>query len=234
MAADRAADGPIRRSYGPGGGQRDVDAFETVARIRILGWSLVGAFLGGLLGVFLTVQGDGGVAIMLLTTFIGWVSAYVGPILIMRVSGRAGAIFYAPSGRSTPHKREYSQAEAYAARAQYPEAVAAFEEAIAADGSDPTPYLRVARLQRDKLGNADASATWFRRALAESEMNSGLRLLTCKELLELYEVRMGKPERATPFLARISEERPEMSDGKWAAGELGRIKEIMARESNGA
>ena len=187
-----------------------------------------------MLGVFLTVQGDGGVATILLTTSIGWLSAYVGPILIMRVSGRASAVVYAPSGRSTPHKREYSQAEAYAARAQYPEAVAAFEAAIAEDGSDATPYLRVARLQRDKLGNVEASATWFRRALAESEMNSGLRLLTCKELLELYEVGMGRPERATPFLARISEERPETSDGKWAAGELTRIKAIMARESNEA
>ena len=167
---------------------------------------------------------------MLLTTSIGWLIAYVGPIVIMRVSGRASAVLYAPSGRSTPHKREYSQAETYAVRAQYPESVAAFEEAIAADGSDPTPYL----LQRDKLGNVEASATWFLRALAESEINSGLRLLTCKELLDLYEVRMGKPERATPFLARISEERPEMSDGKWAAGELRRIKEIMARESNEA
>ncbi len=77
---------PVRRVYEPGSGQRDIDSFEKVARFRIFGWSIVGAFLGFLLGVFLGVQGAAGAGVVLLMTLTGWAVAYFFPIFGLLVS----------------------------------------------------------------------------------------------------------------------------------------------------
>jgi hypothetical protein len=223
-----AAQKPVRRTYAPPSGRRDVDQFERAARLRIALWSLVGGFLGFLLGIFLNVQGKAGVGVVVLTTLIGLVSSYFGPLLLMRWAGQAGGALYSPSGRSTPRRREYSLAESYVARGEYQAGVDAFEEAILQDPSDSVPYIRVARIQRDKMGDDTAAALWFKKALAESDTNTGMRTLLRKELLELYEVRMGAPARAAPMLARVCEREEGTADGEWAAAELRRIKEIIA------
>lgn len=222
---------PIRRAYAPVGRARDVDHAERVLHLRLLSWSIVGAFLGALVGVFLSAQGNGGPGVVVVTTLIGWVVSLGVPMLIMNAAGKASSTLYSPSGRSTPHKREYSLAESYAARGRYEEAVSAFAEAIEAHPDDPEPYLRAARIHRDHMEDCDEAALWFKRALDRAEMHAGLVMLTRKELVELYEVRMGHPQRALPLLARIAEESAGTPDGEWAASELVRLKEIVARES---
>lgn len=220
----------MRRVYKPTSGRRDVDQFEQVLKFRAFGWSLVGAFLGFLLGMFLGVQGKAGAGVVLLTTFIGWATSYFGPLTILHFAAQAGSSLYNPSGKSTPHKREYSLAESHAVRGEFQEAVDAFTAAIAEDPTDPIPYLRVARIQRDQLKDNEAAARWFKSALDESQMHSGLRTLTRKELVELYEVRMSQPRRAAPLLARIAEERAGTPEGDAASKELTRIKAMLASE----
>lgn len=220
--------GPIRRAYTPVESRsRDVDAFDRVMGLRALAWSLVGAFLGFLLGVFLRVSGHGP-WIILVTTVVGWASSYFSLVAILGAAGRAGSMIYAPSGRTTPRKREYSLAESYVARGEYERAVAAFEEAIVEDPGDPRPYLRVARLQRDRLNDPEASARWFKRALAESEAGRGIALLVRKELVELYRGPLATPRRAAPLLARIAEESAGTPEAEWAARELAEIKAAMS------
>jgi len=211
-------------------GVRDVDQFERVLQFRILAWSIVGAFLGFLLGVFVTAQGGVGVGVVLFTTLTGWVVSMVVPNLILRWAGSAGSTLYSPSGKSTPHQKEYSLADSYAARGRYEEAVRAFSEAVETDPTDPTPYLRAARIERDHMDNGDRAALWFKRALEQSGMGGGLLTLTRKELVELYEIRMGQPGRAISLLARIAEEEAATPDGAWAALEVVRLKEIVAAE----
>jgi tetratricopeptide (TPR) repeat protein len=223
---------PIHRAYVPSSGPRDVDAFEQVAKFRIFGWSLVGAFLGFLLGVFQNVTSESSVWLIALTTLLGWASAYFGPLFLMHWVGRAGSTLYSPSGSSTPHKKEYSLAESYAVRGEYELAISTFMSAIAEGPSDPTPYLRIARLKRDQLDDAEGAAEWFKKALSESTMNGGVLLLTRKELVELYEKHMGQPEKAAPLLARIIDEHADGPDGEWALDALKRIKAFMAEESS--
>lgn len=202
----------------------------SITRFRIFAWSLVGAFLGFLLGVFLTETGQGGPRVMLMTMGIGWVVSFVLPFAILKIAGGAGSSLFAPSGKSTPHAREYSQAETYVARGQYENAIAAFSAGIAADGRDPTPYIRVARLQRDRLRDDRQAAHWFKKALTEPNMSMKQRMLTYRELIELYEVRMGAPEKAAPLLARFAEQSVGTPEGEWAADELARIKALMPGE----
>lgn len=221
---------PVRRVYAPASGRRDVDAFERVTRFRVFGWSIVGAFLGLLLGLFLGVQGTAGAGVIALTTFLGWAGSYFGPLFILRGAGRAGSVLHSPSGSSTPRKKEYSLAQSYVARGMYDEAVAAYDRAISEDPKNPEPYLRVARLKRDSLDDPEGAATWFKRALAESDIPAGVILLTRKELIEVYELRLNQPHRAAPLLARIAEESAGTPDGKWASQMLALIKSRIATE----
>lgn len=158
----------------------------------------------------------------------GWAMSYFGPLWILSIAGRAGSAVYAPSGSTTPRKREYSLAESYAVRGDYEAAVAAFEQAIGEDPADGQPYLRIARLKRDKMNDAEGAAGWFKRALTEASLASGVHRLTLRELVELYEHRLGTPAKATPLLARMADAHAGSPDGEWAAEELARIKRHMA------
>ncbi len=228
--------GPVRRVYQSGPeGRGDTDSFEVVTRFRVFLWSLVGAFLGFLLGVFLGVQGAAGVFVITATTAVGWAGSYFLTMLLLSGAGRATSSLYAPSGRSTPRKREYSLAESYAVRGEYDLAVATFEAAIAEAPADAEPYLRVARLYRDRIKDSRTAVAWFKRALSESTMAPGVQLRTRRELVELYVNRLGEPERAMPLLARIAAETPGSPEGAWAQGELARLKaEVHVREGSDA
>jgi tetratricopeptide (TPR) repeat protein len=219
---------PIRRAYAPITGRGDVDQRERAMRFRLAVLSLAGAVMGFLLGVFMTVNDRGGAFVIPLLTLVGWVVAYFGPLTIMTLAARAGSTFYNPSGKTTPWKREYSLAESYLARGQIEAAIDAFEEAIAENPTDPTPYARVARVHRDVLSDPAHAAHWFRRALSESAPEPRLRRLLREELLEVYEVRLGEARRALPMLSRIAEEEMGTPDGVWAAAELERLREMDA------
>ena len=126
---------------------------------------------------------------------------------------------------------EYSQAESLTARGLYDEAIAAFEAAIVEDPSDPTPYLMVARIYRDRLARFEDAARWFKRALDESTLPAGIATLARRELIELYVTKMGDPARAAPLLARTAEEQAGTTEGEWAARELVRVKATISGEA---
>lgn len=62
-------------------------------------------------------------------------------------------------------------------------------------------------------------------------MPTGLATLTRRELLGLYEGKMGAPEKAAPLLARMAEELGDTEQGSWAREELARIKRFVAERS---
>jgi hypothetical protein len=213
-------------------GPRDVDAVgRSVRTIALLG-SLPGLVLGSMLGYFLTHQGAP-VWLAVLCALAGATAVPVGTLFLTGRAGAAASKLHAPSGRTTPPKKEYSYAESLVARGEHEEAVTAFELAVAQDAADPTPYLRVARIYRDHLDRPVDAARWFRRALGESAMPSGLAILARRELVELYVHRMGEPARAAPELARMAEELAGTPDGAWAARELEDVKARVAAEREG-
>lgn len=203
------------------------DVHERVLRLKALTWSGAGALVAFLLGVRGMVEGAWGWGMVLLIAVLGWAISFFGPLLIAGLAGRAISQVNNPSGASTPRRREYSQAEALAVREDHLGAITAFELAIAEDGSDPWPYLRIARIYRDGLGRYDDAAHWFKRALADSNPPAGMATLVRLEWIELCEVKMGSPERAAPILARMAEELAGTEEGAWASGELARVKGIV-------
>lgn len=212
----------------PRSGLRDRDATDRIIFFKAALAGIPGFVLGGALGVFLAAKGIAPGWVSALCPFLGagFVSGLV--LLITYKAGDAASSIYAPSGNTTPHKKEYSQAESLVARGLYQEAVTAFELAVAENPTDPTPYLRVARTYRDNLSQFEDAARWFRRALRESAIPPGVALLARKELVELYTHRLRTPERALPELARMVEEMPDTPDGQWAAGQYRAIKETLS------
>lgn len=207
-------------------GLRDGDAAQRAVVLR----AIISGVFGGILGValaFLLVYRGVSIWLAILCPVVGWAAVTLTTLAITSSAGSAASRLYAPSSGATPRPREYSQAESLVARGLYPEAVTAFEIAVAEDPTDPTPYLRVARIYRDHLGSYEDAARWFRRAVRESAIPSGQSLLARKELIELFTHRMAAPERALPELARLAEERAGTPEGAWADAELKAIKSRM-------
>jgi len=227
----------MRKSAGPRAPEakgdkraRDVDSAARARLLRTVSWSFTGGAVGGLAGYAGMLYGRWGPGTMWVLILGGTAIAIVGPLVVASLSGRAAGTLYNPSGGGTPRKRELSHAESLAARGLYDEAVEAFRVAIAEDPSDPTPQLRMARIERDRRGRHEEAAVWFKAAFDVMPPGSAAALATLKELVELYTVKLSAPARAAPLLARLGSERAGTPEGAWAREELARVKGGMRRD----
>ncbi|MDP2956378.1 MAG: tetratricopeptide repeat protein [Longimicrobiales bacterium] len=208
---------------------RDSDLGQDMVVLRSVTSGLYGGGLGGLLAFWL-VQNGAPWWLAALCPVGGWLAVTLVTLAIANSAGSAASTLYNPSSGAPPRKKEHSHAESLVARGLYEDAVGAFEVAVKEDPSDPTPYLRIARVYRDHLGRHEDAARWFRRAVREASAPPGAAFLARKELVELYTHRMGTPERALPELARMAEELAGTQEGDWATAQ---IREIKARMSEG-
>ncbi len=220
---------PSRRKYSklPSGAKRDVDQAARGIRLQAAVWSGAGFVMGGLLGVFGVRQLGWPLWVAALGPFVMAALVYGTALFIVNRAGAAVQVLYAPSGRSTPRRSEHSRAEALVQRGEFEDAISLLELAVADDPGEPTPYLRIARIYRDDLGRLEDAERWFRRALREADLPAGLRTLATRELVDLYTIRMSRPEKAAPLLARLAEEAQGSPEGEWAARELREIKRRM-------
>ena len=83
------------------------DAFKTALRLRVLLWSVLGAFLGFLMGVCTVAMQGTGYWVAPVTTVMGWAISYFGPLFIAHVTGLLASTVHAPSGASIPRRKEY-------------------------------------------------------------------------------------------------------------------------------
>lgn len=211
---------------------KDRDLHQVGVNAAAVAASLLGAIMGVALGFFM--MSEYGFGLWVIPTCMVGMGLFVGSLTLM-VAGGVGASVKTlnPSGSSTPHKKEYSYAESLVMRGMYEDAVSAFELVVVDEKStDPTPFLRIARIYRDHLERYEDAARWLKRALAESDMHRGLRALTLKELVELYSMKLNMPEKAAPMLARIAQELEGTPDGDWAAEELRQVKQMMWEREN--
>jgi hypothetical protein len=150
--------------------------------------------------------------------------------LVLRIVVGTTAAYADPTGATTPPHAEYSRPQALAAQGRYQEAVEAYELAAAESEGDPTPYIALARIQRDHLANYQAAADWLRRARRDATLPPGLELLVAQELIELYRTRLGEPRRAIPELARIPQIAPNTPQAEAAIQELAQLRAQLQEE----
>ena len=202
---------------------KDVDSTARMRTLNMLAYSFPGGVAGALgswFGGFGPLPGF----------IVGYLVVFLVTKTISESSGKAAGTIYHPSGRSTPVKHEYSYAESLAARGRYEEATVAYEAAVSEFPEDPEPYLRIARLYRDKLDSFEQAVFWFKRARNDSAISKGQELLATQEIVEIYRDKLNSPKRAIPELARILDRFPEHQSADWARGELERLKEQVRDE----
>lgn len=213
---------PPRRRYAPrpeGRGPRDRDVSGVVQHVLPIA---LGAGVGMVWVVWIGAP--------LFTPVVVGLFVWIVAQLASRGAGGLAARYTGLRGGTTPPRREYSAAQALAARGLYREAVDAYEVAAAESAGDPEPYLAIARILRDQLRDFEASAAWFRRARRDARLTRGQELLVAQELVELYTTRLGEPARAIPELARIAQLEPNGPQGQAAARRLAELRSQSERQ----
>jgi tetratricopeptide (TPR) repeat protein len=211
------------------GRPKDTISAERLYKLRaalyaIPGGVIVGMVLGWRFG---TVMGVIGIA-------LGWTIAYLLTLGLLEGAARTAQTVYAPSGASTPARREYSRAQALRAAGEYAEAVQAYEAFVAEFPEEPDPYLQIAWILRDDLGAHADSARWLRRVRLDARLTRGQELLVAQELIELYRDKLDEPQRAMPELARIADLVPETPQAVAARRELAELRASTWEKENDA
>ncbi|MGD2134784.1 MAG: tetratricopeptide repeat protein [Gemmatimonadales bacterium] len=210
-----------RRAYARPARPKSVDAQE---RLNVILPAAVGFGFGGLVAWRYGYP-------FLLGAVLGAAFVALSVQLILAGAGRLiGGSLFTPSARSTPRRREYSAAEARFAAGDYDGAIAAYEQHVADDPTDPEPYLRIARIHRDQLGRYDEVAQWLTRARNESRLDAGRELFVAQELIELYLYKLRTPRKAIPELTLITRRFPDTQIADAAARDLEELRAMLAGE----
>ena len=207
---------------------KDRDLTDVGVRLNAVVAFLLGSIMGAALGFFM--MDKYGFGLWAIPASMAGIGLLVSTSLLLVVGSASGTAkrLSTPTGFTTPHKKEYSYPESLAMRGLYEDAISAFELVIVGEKStDPTPFLRIARIYRDDVERYEDAARWFNRALRESDMHGGLQALVRKELVELYRVKLNMPQKAAPMLARLAEDMAGTRDSEWAAQELRDVKRMM-------
>lgn len=203
---------PRRRRYTPR--PESAPALHPQDRITRIFSTIV---LAGIVGVWGWFAGVGFLAGAVVGGLVGYATAR------WLVPG-AAAVFIRwlqPSGATTALPRGLSQGEALEAGGDYDGAVRWYEAALRDAPDDPEPALRIARIQRDHLRRYDEAVRWFRQARAIG-LPHGMDLLVSREIIEVYDAKLGAPQRAVPELGRLVDRFPNESIAEWARAELAR------------
>lgn len=232
----RPAVPPPRRRFSLRGDRsesRDVDAGDRVARLRAMVWAVVIGAIGVPISLLMADKVGAEPPLSYLFLLGGPFAGFVVYRLTIGLTMGGAAMMeqiHNPSGESTPVVREYSKPQALAAGGHFREAIEAYGDAVAVYPEDPEPYLRIARILRDKLHEYEEAVTWFKRARAESKIDPGRELLVSQEIIEIYRRRLNAPVRAIPELARLIERYPGHPFQDAARRELAELREAHLRD----
>jgi len=203
------------------------DVQESSLRLVAALWALTGAALGVLVGVAAMEMWGWSSWILWVAPPAGWAFVYGVALFITDSAGSAGSLLYAPSGQTTPRKREHSQAESLVVRGRYMEAIDALEVALEEDPRDTGIHFRIARIYRDHLGRPEDAARWFRRVRSEGHLTAAEDLAALREYAELCILKLADPGRVAADLARAAESLQGTPGGEWAARELAHVKRLL-------
>ena len=206
---------------------KEVDQAQRALMFRMIGMSGLAALAGFLMGLAADAKSPGPLPWALVLPVAFGVVAMVVIYMMVEGGGNFAATLHNPTGRSTPAEKQYSAAQALMMRGHHADAVAAYQQGIDADGSDPAPYLMIARIMRDHLGRHEDAAAWFGKVRGHPNVESGTAFLALRELVELYTHKLNQPRKALPLLAQLADSRPGTAEGDWATRELAELKAMV-------
>lgn len=188
-----------------------------------------GLLVAGIIVAAVPLAAGGGVSGigMLLTAAIALVAGVIVSLagyLFGRASGRAFGVFVAPSGASTPYRREYSYQQSLAIRGHVGEALASYEELIAASPDDIEVRLQAAALYVQQGSNVARAEALYREARAIPSLQSSQDVFIAQRLIDLHLGALATPKRALVELRRLIERYPDSDIATRARETLARLK----------
>ena len=146
-----------------------------------------------------------------------------------RAGGRVAKAFTQGTG-TTPYEEQFSYQQALVMQGKVNEALASFEDVIAASPNAVQPRLRAAELYA-KHDGARRAAELLREALRSPAITAGENVYATNRLVDLLAGPLGDPGRACVELRRLIDRYPGSANAKHAREALARIKEGMARNA---
>lgn len=185
---------------------------------------------GGIAVAFaLAAKGPGTGIVRLLVAvlgfFGGWAAASLLAYAIAYVTGRSVMRFVAPSGETTPYQRSFSAQEALAIAGHVDEAIASYEELIAADATDPEVRLAAAELYVRTRRDPRRAEALYREARRLPGLAPVRDLWISNRLVDLYRGQLDDEGRAMVELRRIVERFPSTREAGFAREAIVRMKE---------
>ncbi|GBD32070.1 hypothetical protein HRbin33_01032 [bacterium HR33] len=200
----------------------ETDLAERTRRVRLAYYAAVGGVMGAWVGSF-----KFGPIGFMIGGVLGSALVYYGTLALSEGAGALMGKIYHPSGKSTPRRPEYSDAQALVLRGLFQEAIDCYQGYAAEYSSDPEPCAAIARIYRDHLGQYQEAVSWFRRARLAQDVTAAQEILFTREIIETYISKLGEPRRAIPELARLADRFAGTREGELAKQELKRLREQL-------
>lgn len=159
--------------------------------------------------------------------FIGFpVGGFVGGFFAAFVFQESvgGLFFRATQGTRGTSPTEFSDAQALAIRGLHRKALERYRQYADERPRDPRPLILGARLLRDDLSDYGAAVAWLQEAQRREPLDAEAGITIGRELVELFEERLGDPSRALPELARMADRYRGSRAGDWAARRLAELR----------
>lgn len=163
-------------------------------------------------------------AIAMLLGVAAWALAAVATYYIGHGAGQGFLRFIQPSGETTPYVETFSQQEALAMKGQLAEALASYEELIAAAPADPEVRIAAAEMYARTKADAKRAEALYREARRLPALAPVRDLWITNRLIDLYRGQLDDEGRALVELRRIVERFPSSREAAHARDAIARIK----------
>ena len=132
------------------------------------------------------------------------------------------------SGASTPYEEQYSYQQALVMQGKVDEALASFEQIIAASPNAIEPRVRAAELYAKSREGARRAAELLRETQKIPAISAGQDIYATNRLVDLLIGPLGEPGRALVELRRLIERYPASSAAAHAREAIARLKRETA------
>ena len=163
------------------------------------------------------------VSALVVTAAIGWAGRE-----FATAAGEAVGRFVLPTGESTPYEHQFSREESLVARGAIPDAVAAYEDAIATlpitTPIGVSARIRAAELYMGQGANIARAAELFREIQRLPDVAPTQDIYVSNRLIDLLLGPMNQPARALVELRRIIDRYPTSSAATHARAAITTVK----------
>jgi len=177
--------------------------------LKAAGWSCFGAIM--MIPVTATHSPFGWpVAITIPLVFLlSWAGITAVALLFMHPAAIVAQFYLLPTGASTPYQEQFSREQALVMQGRVPEALALFEQRIAADPGAVEARIQAAELYATHGANPARAAGLFREVQRLPGLTSGQDMYVGNRLADLYVGPLATPARALVELRRLLDRYPD-------------------------